>query len=41
MTITKIIKRHHWGCFTEEDDKGKHFMVQLAIYLEEFWQANQ
>ena len=35
--ITKLIKRHSFGCFTVEDDKGNQFIVQLAHLLEDAW----
>jgi hypothetical protein len=37
MKITRIIKRHHIGCFTVEDQSGNHFLVQLDLGLEEMW----
>jgi hypothetical protein len=39
--ITKIIERHHIGCFTVEDIDGDHFLVQLAYKLEEIWQKRE
>ena len=38
MKITRIIKRHHIGCFTVEDELGDHYLVQLDRGLEEIWQ---
>jgi hypothetical protein len=38
MKITRIIKRHHIGCFTVEDEVGDHYLVQLDLGLEEIWQ---
>ena len=35
--ITKLIKRHSFGCFTVEDDNGNQFIVQLAHLLEDAW----
>lgn len=39
-TIVRIIERHHFACFTVEDADGNYFLIQLAIHLEEIWQAN-
>lgn len=38
--ISKILKRHHWGCFDVEDEHGNCYMVQLAYKLEEAWQEH-
>ena len=38
MKIARIIKRHHIGCFTVEDESGNYFLVQLDLGLEEIWQ---
>jgi hypothetical protein len=36
-TITKLIKRHSFACFTVEDNNGNQFRVQLAYALEDAW----
>jgi len=41
MKITRIIKRHHFACFTVEDENGNHFLVQLDYGLEEIWQKSK
>lgn len=41
MKIKRIIKRHHFGCFTVENENGDRFLVQLSHKLEEIWQAHQ
>jgi len=38
MKIKRILKRHHFACFTVEDENGNHFLVQLDYGLEEIWQ---
>ena len=33
-----MLERHHYACFTVEDENGNHFIVQLEYRLEEIWQ---
>ena len=39
MKITKLLKRHHAGCFDVEFEDGSRAMVQLANKLEDAWHA--
>lgn len=39
--ITKILKRHHYGCFDVEDIAGNRFRIQLAFKIEELFQAGK
>lgn len=41
MKIVRIITRHHFGCFTVEDESGKHHIVQQAMKIEDQWRVSQ
>jgi hypothetical protein len=41
MKIKRIVKRHHFACFTVEDENGNHFLVQQSWDLEQIWNASK